>query len=178
VRLSPILDGLEAAVGRLTCGILALEGVRVPGGDLEVGGAKTLLDGSAAGRTAWRYEDYPVDARHPTPTSRGISIMEPDVYKKMVLEFNAAGVSVGTHAIGDRAIDLAVDAYAEALNQNPSVGLRHSVIHAHEPTEHALEVWPICRSDMAQQFQRLSRSFYGDWAMYCQESLGRNNQLT
>ena len=58
----------------------------------------------------------------------------------MVLQFNAAGVSVGTHAIGDRAIDLAVDTYAEALRQNPAVGLRHSLIHAHEPTEHALEV--------------------------------------
>ena len=66
--------------------------------------------------------------------------MEPDVYKKMVLKFNAAGISVGTHAIGDRAIDLVVDTYAEALSQHPSVGLRHSVIHAHEPTEHALQI--------------------------------------
>jgi predicted amidohydrolase YtcJ len=46
----------------------------------------------------------------------------------MVLQFNAAGVSVGTHAIGDRAIDLVVDTYAEALRQNPAVGLRHSLI--------------------------------------------------
>jgi predicted amidohydrolase YtcJ len=49
-------------------------------------------------------------------------------------------VPVGTHAIGDRAIDLAVDSYADALSQSPHMGLRHSVIHAHEPTEHALLV--------------------------------------
>jgi predicted amidohydrolase YtcJ len=119
------------------------EAAKLPGGDLEVCGAKILLDGSAAGRTAWRYEDYPVDARHPAPTGRDFPNVEPDVYSKMVLQFNAAGVSVGTHAIGDRAIDLAVDTYAEALRLHPSLGLRHSVIHAHEPhepTEHALEV--------------------------------------
>jgi predicted amidohydrolase YtcJ len=116
------------------------EAATLPGGDLKVCGAKILLDGAAAGRTAWRYEDYPVDARHPAPTGRGFPTVEPDVYRKMVLQFNAAGVSVGTHAIGDQAIDLVVDTYAEALRQNPSMGLRHSVIHAHEPTEHALVV--------------------------------------
>jgi predicted amidohydrolase YtcJ len=109
-------------------------------GDLKVCGAKILLDGSAAGRTAWRNEDYPVDAGHPAPTGKGFPIVDPDVYKQMVLLFNAAKVSVGTHAIGDRAIDLTVDAYAEALRQNPATGLRHSIIHAHEPTEHALSV--------------------------------------
>lgn len=112
----------------------------LPGGDLKVCGAKILLDGSAAGRTAWRYEDYPVDARHPAPTGHGFPTVDPEVYRQMVLLFNAAGVSVGTHAIGDRAIDLAVDSYAEALKQNPSVGLRHSIIHAHEPTDHAISM--------------------------------------
>ncbi len=115
------------------------EAAALPGADLKVCGAKILLDGAAAGRTAWRIEDYPVDARHPAPTGHGFPIVSPDIYRQMVLSFNAAGISVGTHAIGDRAIDLVVDTYAEALRQNPSVGLRHSIIHAHEPTEHALE---------------------------------------
>ncbi len=110
------------------------------GRDLKVCGAKILLDGSAAGRTAWRNEDYFVDARHPAPAGKGFPIVAPDAYKKMVLLFNAAKVSIGTHAIGDRAIDLVVGAYAEALRQNPATGLRHSIIHAHEPTEHALSV--------------------------------------
>lgn len=115
------------------------EAAAIPGANLKVCGAKILLDGAAAGRTAWRIEDYPVDERHPAPTGHGFPIVPPDVYRQMVLSFNAAGISVGTHAIGDRAIDLVVDTYAEALRQNPSVGLRHSIIHAHEPTEHALE---------------------------------------
>ena len=119
---------------------IKVEEKTLPGGDLKVCGAKILLDGSASGRTAWRYEEYPVDARHPAPTGHGFPTIEPETYKQMVLLFNAAGFPMGTHAIGDRTIDLAVDAYAEALKQNPAMGLRHSIIHAHEPTAHAISV--------------------------------------
>lgn len=59
---------------------------------------------------------------------------------KMVLFFSAEKASIGTRAIGDRAVHLAVDAIAEVLRQNPSTGLRHSIIHAHEPAEHASSV--------------------------------------
>lgn len=127
----------------------ALEAIRkgradsaaVKDGDLTICGAKILLDGSAMGRTAWRNEDYPADPRRPAvPVGRGYPIVEPTQYTAMVKLFNAAGVPVGTHAIGDRAIDLVVDSYAEALKENPKTGLRHSIIHAHEPTAHALDV--------------------------------------
>ncbi len=114
----------------------------LPGGDdgrdLGVCGAKILLDGSAMAHTAWRNEDYPIDPHRPMPPGRGFPTVQPDAYRQMVFLFNKAGVPVGTHAIGDRAIDLAVDAYAAALADTPSIGLRHSIIHAHEPTEHAL----------------------------------------
>lgn len=110
----------------------------LPGGDLGSCGAKILLDGSAMGRTAWRHEDYPADPRRPGSTGHGYPSVEPATYRQMVAMFNQAGVTVGTHAIGDHAIDLAVDAYAAALAESPHSGLRHSIIHAHEPTEHAL----------------------------------------
>jgi predicted amidohydrolase YtcJ len=45
---------------------------------------------------------------------------------------------VSTHAIGDHAIDWVVDSYAEALKEKPTAGLRHGVIHANIPTEHAI----------------------------------------
>jgi predicted amidohydrolase YtcJ len=116
------------------------EAAALKGQDLGVCGAKILLDGSAMAQTAWRNEDYAVNPRQPGPTGRGYSTVDPAQYRAMVKLFNAAGVSVGTHAIGDRAIDLAVDSYAEALSETPKMGLRHSIIHAHEPTEHALNV--------------------------------------
>jgi predicted amidohydrolase YtcJ len=56
----------------------------------------------------------------------------------MVRLFHQAGVHVGTHAIGDRAIDWVVDTYAEVLAETPTAGLRHSIIHANIPTDHAL----------------------------------------
>jgi hypothetical protein len=56
----------------------------------------------------------------------------------MVSRFHAAGISIGTHAIGDRAIDWVVDSYAAALTEHPTEHLRHSIIHANVPTEHAL----------------------------------------
>jgi predicted amidohydrolase YtcJ len=112
----------------------------IPDGDLRVCGAKILLDGSAMGHTAWRNEDYPPDPHFPGPPGHGYPLVDPEQYRAMVKLFNAAGVQIGTHAIGDRAIDLVVDSYAAALKENPQVGLRHSIIHEHEPTAHALEV--------------------------------------
>jgi len=54
--------------------------------------------------------------------------------------FHQAGVHVGTHAIGDRAIDWVVDTYAEVLKEKPTRGLRHSIIHCNLPTDHAIAV--------------------------------------
>src|SRR5882757_3177137 len=72
------------------------EAKALPGGDLGVCGVKILIDGAAMARTAWRYEDYAVDAQHPAPTGRGYATVEPDLYRQMVLLFNRAGVPVGT----------------------------------------------------------------------------------
>jgi predicted amidohydrolase YtcJ len=49
-------------------------------------------------------------------------------------------VHVSTHAIGDRAIDWVVDAYAAALAARPTRGLRHGIIHDNTPTDHAIDV--------------------------------------
>jgi predicted amidohydrolase YtcJ len=53
--------------------------------------------------------------------------------------YHDAGLHIGTHAIGDRAIDLVVDSYADALAANPRLGYRHAIIHANIPTGHALD---------------------------------------
>jgi len=53
--------------------------------------------------------------------------------------FHRAGLHVGTHAIGDRAIDWVVDTYAAVLAETPTHGLRHSIIHANVPSDHAID---------------------------------------
>jgi hypothetical protein len=58
----------------------------------------------------------------------------------MVRLFHQAGVPVGTHAVGDRAMDWVVDTYAQVEKESPHPGLRHAIIHANLPTAHALDV--------------------------------------
>lgn len=115
------------------------EAAALKGRGLDVCGVKIFLDGSGAGRTAWMYQPFEADASHVNP-GMGFPMMGADVYRQMVDLFTREGVPIGTHAIGDRAIDAAVDAYAAALKQWPKQGLRHSLIHANLPTDHALGV--------------------------------------
>jgi len=108
-------------------------------------GAKIYMDGSGGARTGWVYDDWLRDATTPDVTSsgtgnRGYPQVDPAVYREMVRLFHQNGVPVGTHAVGDRAMDWVVDTYALVEQERPHSGLRHSIIHANLPTPHALDV--------------------------------------
>lgn len=103
-------------------------------------GAKLYMDGTGAGRTAWVYQEWHKNRTEVDHGNFGYPAEDPMVYRQMVRVLHQAGINVGTHAIGDRAIDWVVDTYAEVLREKPTRGLRHSVIHANFPTEHAIEV--------------------------------------
>ena len=75
----------------------------------------------------------------------------------MVRLFHQNGVPVGTHAVGDRAMDWVVDTYALVEQEQPHSGLRHSIIHANLPTPHALDV-------MAEPAKEIRRWISGDAA--------------
>jgi len=103
-------------------------------------GVKIFMDGSGAGRTAWVYQEW---NKHQTEVDHGnfgYPAEDPEVYRQMVRLLHQAGINVGTHAVGDRAIDWVVDTYAEVLREKPTRGLRHSIIHANFPTDHAIQV--------------------------------------
>jgi predicted amidohydrolase YtcJ len=103
-------------------------------------GAKIFMDGSGGARTAWLYQDWNKNLKDTDPGNTGYPITDPEVYRRQVRLFHRAGVHVGTHAIGDRAIDWVVDTYAQVLAESPTPGLRHSIIHANIPTDHAIQV--------------------------------------
>jgi predicted amidohydrolase YtcJ len=107
---------------------------------LGVCGAKIYMDGSGVGRTGWMYADWNRSFTEVDLGNRGFPALDPSLYRRQVELFVAAGVSVGTHAIGDRAIDWVADTYAEALRSTPARGLRLSVIHANIPSDHAIAV--------------------------------------
>jgi predicted amidohydrolase YtcJ len=102
-------------------------------------GAKIFMDGSGGARTAWNYEDWNRNWTGHDDGNRGYPAVDPDIYRQMVTLFHAGRYQIGTHAIGDRAVDFVADTYAEALRHDPVTGLRHTIIHANLTTDHALE---------------------------------------
>lgn len=103
------------------------------------GGVKLFMDGSGGARTAWMHTDWNKNFTEIDTGNRGYPLTDPEVYRQQVRLIHDAGIHIGTHAIGDRAIDWVVDTYAEVLKDKPTKGLRHSIIHANIPSDHALE---------------------------------------
>ena len=104
------------------------------------GGIKIGLDGSGGARTAWVHAEWNKNFTDRDIGNFGYPLIEPDIFRQQFQLYHDADLHVGVHAIGDRAIDLVVDTYAAALERKPTYGLRHSIIHANVPTEHALEL--------------------------------------
>jgi len=103
-------------------------------------GAKIFMDGSGAARTAWVYQNWNKNRTELDQGNTGYPLVDPQVYRQQVRLFHEAGVAVGTHAVGDHAIDWVVDTYAQVLKDKPTRGLRHSIIHANIPSDHAISV--------------------------------------
>ena len=76
---------------------------------LHTGFLKGFMDGSLGSRTAALLAPYADD-----PKNSGITRFSQDDLNRMTKERAAAGFQIGFHAIGDRAIQMALDAYAAA----------------------------------------------------------------
>jgi predicted amidohydrolase YtcJ len=115
-------------------------------GMLFSGGVKLFMDGSGGGRTAWVYEPWYKDGKY-DGNNAGYPNIEPPLYRDIVKLFHDAGYHVSTHAVGDRAIDTVVDTYAALLKEKPTKGLRHGIIHANIPTDHAIDTMAQLQRD-------------------------------
>ncbi|MFJ9174390.1 amidohydrolase [Streptomyces sp. NPDC102360] len=102
-------------------------GLRSGFGDehLRVGPTKILADGSLIGRSAAMCCDY-----HDTPGNSGLLQYEAEQIRHYILEAHRCGWQIATHAIGDAALDVVLDAYAEAQRLHPRTDVRHRVEHA------------------------------------------------
>ncbi len=109
-------------------------------GVLVSGGVKMYMDGSGGARTAWMYDDWNKNFTDKDTGNSGYPVTPPDQYRASVKLLHDAGIHVSTHAIGDRAIDWVVDTYDQVLAAQPPRGLRHGIIHANVPTDHAIDV--------------------------------------
>ena len=102
------------------------------------GGVKLFMDGSGGARTAWVYDDWNKNSTGTDSGNRGYPTTDPAIYRQQVRLLHDAGIHVSTHAVGDHAIDWVVDTYAQVLKDTPTSGLRHGIIHANIPTDHAI----------------------------------------
>lgn len=112
----------------------AIDNYTVGGDDnLRIIGLKYAVDGGIGPRTALIYEPY-----KDRPDLHGTQLIPDEELKEMVLMGHKAGFQVAIHAIGDKAIDLTMDAYEYAQNMNPRLDPRHQIVHCYFPTNKAL----------------------------------------
>jgi predicted amidohydrolase YtcJ len=104
------------------------------------GGVKIYIDGSGTARTAWVHDDWNLDFTGIDRGNTGLTYLEPDLLFQQIRLFHEAGIHIGAHAIGDRAIDFTLESYERVLKDRPVSGLRHSIIHCNLPTDHAMDL--------------------------------------
>ncbi|HHX27788.1 MAG: amidohydrolase [Bacillota bacterium] len=106
---------------------LAETPLRTGDGDdyFRIGAVKIFADGSLGGRTAALEEPYSDD-----PTSSGILVVTEDELRDSVYKAHALGMQVAVHAIGDRAVRVALEAIGAARGKIPRERPRHRVVHA------------------------------------------------
>jgi predicted amidohydrolase YtcJ len=121
----PIRSYLMMLIDETLDDLVAL-GVRTGLGDewLRIGPAKLFSDGSIGGRTARMRRPYEGQA-----DNVGLWMMPEEDLKTKVRRAHSAGFQVGIHAIGDAAIDLVLDAYEEAMRNEPRPDPRHRIEH-------------------------------------------------
>lgn len=148
VRWAPYADTFDAA---LAAGLRTGAGL-APG--LTVGSLKIISDGSLGTRTAWCCEPYADSGGHGAPNQSA------DDLHDLLARGHAAGFTVATHAIGDRALLEALAVYAatgaagsiehaqlvtpDAVAELARLGLVASVQPAHllDDRETSERVWP------------------------------------
>jgi predicted amidohydrolase YtcJ len=91
---------------------------------IAAGAAKFFLDGVIESHTAAMLAPYSND-----PERSGHLLWEPEKYKHAVAELERRGIQIYTHAIGDKAVRLALDAYEEAQKENQTRDARPRIEH-------------------------------------------------
>ena len=170
--MQPALDAMArvAAKGELPVDlvaypdVLAIENPSISSdydNNFRIGGVKLTIDGSPQGKTAWLTEPYFVPPEGRDADYAGYPAVREDVAKAAVEKAYANGWQILCHANGDAAIDVFIEAVAEARAAHPDVDNRPVLIHGQ-----------FLREDQVDSYKRLGvfmslfpmHTFYwGDW---------------
>jgi predicted amidohydrolase YtcJ len=120
--VSRVIDPPQLAEDELA----SLEDARIRYHDnwISVGAAKFFLDGVIEAHTAAMISPYSDD-----PNISGSTLWTPDKFNAAVAQLDKRGFQIFTHAIGDRAVRLALNAYQNAEVANGRRDARHRVEH-------------------------------------------------
>jgi len=125
-----------------------------------VGAVKILVDGSPQGMTAFLSAPY-FDTREYAKNYRGFALLNQQALTELATRYHVAGHQLALHGNGDAAIDLIIEAVANAQQTHPRPDARHIVVHAQ-----------VLRKDQVLRFAELSITpsfftthtyYWGDW---------------
>jgi predicted amidohydrolase YtcJ len=121
LRISAYADGDAAALAALC----AMGPYRHASGRLRMTGVKLYADGALGSRGAALLADY-----HDEPGQRGLLVTDPAALEAAMVKARDCGVQVATHAIGDRANRIVLDAYARVIGSTEAPARRWRIEHA------------------------------------------------
>ena len=103
-------------------------GIRTGLGDekLRIGPFKIIVDGAFSTVTAVTYEPYGVEAND---RGCGVLVIEAEKLAKLASVAHGLGWQLSIHGIGDKAIDVCLDAFEAAQKSNPRKDARHRLEH-------------------------------------------------
>jgi predicted amidohydrolase YtcJ len=127
IRINALLRPAISAAG--VDPALAASGIKQNEGDelLRIGGIKLAVDGGFEGGLMRDLYEKPWDEEG---TFRGLQTIDTERYIAAVRELNRQDWRVATHAVGDAAIDLVLNAYEKANAERSIVDRRWSIEHA------------------------------------------------
>jgi predicted amidohydrolase YtcJ len=123
------------------------------------GGVKLFADGSGGARTAWVWQDWNKNRNEIDEGNSGYPAIDAILLRDLIMFYHDAGLHMGVHAIGDRAIDWTVAAITLALIRNPRHGLRHSIIHSNIPTDLALNTMAALQQNFDAGYPETQANF-------------------
>lgn len=94
------------------------------GGNFELTSIKLFTDGVIEGKTAYLLDDYAN-----TPGFKGVALWKQDLLNQVCAKADKLGLQIHTHAIGDAAVKMAIDAYEYVAKVNGTTDNRHAITH-------------------------------------------------
>ncbi|MCA1065806.1 amidohydrolase [Rossellomorea aquimaris] len=130
---------------------------------MRIGPAKVFIDGSSSGPTAKTREPYTSN-----PVDSGILYLDQEGLNESLGKAHKAGWQITAHAMGDKAVEMMIEAVRAALEQHPRDDHRHRIEHSGmTPPDlikdiHRLGIIPIPNPAFLYEFGDGYRKDYGD----------------